>query len=393
MSAILATLPHVLPSALIDRASLAEAMETVILAAEKRNTYPTLSNVRLTGDGNTLFVTTTNLDMEIVVAIPAAADRDLDLTVPAHTLRDLLKKAPASDMVSVRQPGTNAKGEFDDFADVEFDTVVYQIAALAASNFPDFKGPSHNAAYRFTVPGETILAALDAVSFAISNEETRYYLNGVFIGDRGDGLTFVATDGHRLAKQVLAMPDGGNGMGDAILPKGLVSAVQKLWKGKKCPDTVSVEIDDKAVRFQFGDATVTGKLIDGTFPDFDRVVPKSNDKLITLSISALQDALKAVSVIASERGGKAAKFEFSGNNLTLTVNNPDQGRAVTSIDADIDFEGEFEIGFNIRYVNELLANLKGEADELIVEFNDAGSPAVFKSSRDGWTGVLMPMRA
>ena len=394
MNAILASNPFALPSALVDRAAVQKAVETALHTVEKRNTYPMLSHVRLTGDGSTLFVTGTDLDMEIVVAVPAAADIGLDLTMPAHMLKDLLKKAPKADMVAITPPDTD-----EEQAHVEFDTVDYQVATLDPTDWPSLAGPSHNEARRFTLSGETILAALDAVAFAISNEETRYYLNGAYLchtpangvqrynGHHGY-LDVVATDGHRLARQTVEAPEGCEGMPGVILPKKLIYTLQKLWKGKNTPEFVTAEVTDERVRFQFEDTTVTSKVVQGTYPDYHRVTPKHNDKPMSVSVSALREALKALSII----GGKAVKFEIGSDGLTLSMQNAESGRAVTTIDADAEFDGGLEIGFNAKYLDDFLANVNGESETLTLNFSDMAGPALVTCEREGWLGVLMPMR-
>lgn len=395
MNAIMAHNSFALPHAVIDRTALQIAMETGIHAVEKRGSYPILSNVRLTGDGNTLFVTTTDLDMEIVSAIPAAADAGFDITVTAHILRDLLKKAPAAEFVAFSQPEiVESKGSdvFDGQAGVEFDAVAYHISAIHPGDFPTFKAPSHNEARHFTLPGETLRDALDNVAFAISNEETRYYLNGVYMEVRDGNLVFVATDGHRLCKQVLTAPEGAEGMPGAILPKKLVYTLQKLWDKKNTPDSVSLSVEQSRVRIQFGNVTITSKAIDGTFPDYQRVIPRNNDKAASIEIATLQKALEAVTVIAAPKGSKAVKFDFSDSGVTMTFRNPDQGTATTTIDAEVGFSDGLVIGFNAKYVGEFLKNLKGGSETITLTFNDAGSPTLITSDREGWLGVLMPMR-
>lgn len=425
MNAILASNPSALPSAVVDRAAMQKAIETVLHTVERRNTYPILCNVRLTGDGNTLFITGTDTDMEIVAAVPAAADAGLDMTLPAHLLKDLLKGAPKDDMVAIGQPevvtkerhgGTHIDPEtnervptmvpylaYDDFAHIEFDAVDYQVEPTHPESWPEMKALSHNEARRFTLPGATFLAALDAVAFAISSEETRYYLNGAYLHhtpangvERYNGhhgfLDLVTTDGHRLSRQTIDAPEGCEGMPGVILPKKLVYTLQKLWKGKNTPEQVSVEVTEEKVRVQFGDTTITSKVIEGSFPDYHRVTPQHNDKPMTVAIAALQEAIKAVSVIASERGGKAVKFEIEAGNLTLSVLNPNQGRAVTTIDAEVGFDDGLEIGFNAKYLNDFLANVKGESETVTFTFNDSGSPTLVTCDREGWLGVQMPMR-
>ncbi|MER9768926.1 DNA polymerase III subunit beta [Mesorhizobium sp. M0189] len=384
-------------NALADRAALTRAFDIVANVVEKRNTIPILSNVCLTADGENLLVTGTDLDVEITVTIPAAVDSHFGMTLPGHTLKDLLKKATSSDFVGF----ATAIGD-SNAATVDFEKVTYRLQDLPVADFPtlDAGTPSHS----FTVPGADLVESFGGVAMAISTEETRYYLNGVYLhhvepraidayhGDHG-ALRMVATDGHRLCRQDLAASEGMAGMPGVIIPRKTVALLQKLLKGKACPASVRIEIGKTdhwgTIRLMFDDVTITSKLVDGSFPDYQRVIPTQNDKPATFKAADLAEGVRAVELISSERG-RAVKLTFSAGKCQLAVNNPDQGSATANVAADYASD-VLEIGFNAKYLQDFIATAGGE--EITLMLNDSGSPTLLTTpDRKGWLGVLMPMR-
>jgi DNA polymerase-3 subunit beta len=372
-------------SALIERARLTRAVEIVNSVVEKRNTIPILSNVAIRGHGETITLIGTDLDIEIAVTIPAAADRELGTTLTAHLLKDLLKKATASEYVAI------TTGEYRDVLD--FERVRYQLQPLSIKDYPELKAPG-DSAVTFSLPGDVFWNGIASTKGAVSTEETRYYLNGIYFHafdtDAGLKVRMVATDGHRLYCQDIDAPDGFETMPDVIVPRKTVELLHKLLKGKACPETVTVTMDSAKLRFAFDDVVITSKTIDGTFPDYMRVVPRYNDKRAVIDAETALEAIRAVTLISSERG-RACKFTFTAGNCRLTVNNPDSGSAVADIPVDYDGE-EFEIGFNAGYTTAMITDAIGEGSSFTIAMNDAGSPALITGDRAGWLGVLMPMR-
>ncbi|TIW20141.1 MAG: DNA polymerase III subunit beta [Mesorhizobium sp.] len=323
--------------------------------------------------------------------------------MPAHTMKDLVKKATASEFVGF----TAAHGD-SNAVTVDFEKVNYRLQDLPIADYPNLAGgtPTHT----FSIPGADLVESFGGVAMAISTEETRYYLNGVYLhhvepraidayhGDHG-ALRMVATDGHRLCRQDLAATEGMAGMPGVIIPRKTVALLQKLLKGKACPETVHVAIgahrhegegyvQGKAI-FSFDNVTVTTKLVDGTFPDYQRVIPTDNDKPATFKAADLAEGVRAVELISSERG-RAVKLTFSAGKCQLVVNNPDQGSATANVAADYDSD-DLEIGFNAKYMQDFIATAGGE--DITLTMADAGSPTVITTpDRKGWLGVLMPMR-
>lgn len=407
-----------LATAVADRSALTWAAEVASLASETRATLPLLTCLRLRGDGSALFLTGTNLDLSIDVRVAAAADPHLDVAVPGKLLRDILRGGPkAADMVAFTTPpvieGTEVRSGTTIPAAVfggservliDFATVKFQLAPLMTTSWPDLKGPTADApGFRaFALPTADLFAALDSVAFAISNEETRYYLNGVYmhavdLGQDGSELRFVTTDGHRMARQSIPVPVGAEGLPGVLLHKATVYLLLKLLKpakGKQLPDAVTIEVSDRMVRFMFGDVTITAKQIEGTFPDYERVTPKGNDKLATFSLAALREAIDTVSIIATERGGKAVGLSIADGQCTVTVRHPEHGTSEASVAVEYDSPkpGTFEIGFNTSYLLAIIDELRASGDKLTLAFSDMGGPALVTGDREGWLGVLMPMR-
>ncbi|TWH01786.1 DNA polymerase-3 subunit beta [Ochrobactrum sp. J50] len=340
----------------IDRSQLAHALATVTRAIESRNTIPILANVLLAVEDGQLRLTGTDLDVEITTRLPVLDCQPGSVTVPGKMLADIAKRATGD--ISLALDGgrlTVASGRSR-----------YKLDVLPAEDFPSFS------AGKFDTTLELDLAALVAPCVhCISTDETRYYLAGVYLHAVEERLVAVATDGHRLMRNVGPTGDLDYGV---ILPRKLVGLLPK--------GTVTVELSQNKVRVTSGSTVITSKLIDGTFPDYVRVIPTGNSNVLTVDRQALMKAVERVAAVADDKS-RAVKFAV-GDVLRLML----VDKASDEVEAT--FEGEpLEIGFNARYVNDML----GALDEANVRFalGDAGSPAVVKGEGE-WTGVLMPMR-
>jgi DNA polymerase-3 subunit beta len=261
---------------------------------------------------------------------------------------------------------------------------------LPDSDFPDLTAGELPIA--FTLPAETLKRLIDRTQFAISTEETRYYLNGIYFHVVGEGaearLRAVATDGHRLAKAEVPAPAGAIGMPGIIVPRKTVGEMQKLLED---PATeVALSLSDSKIRLQAGDLVLTSKLIDGTFPDYERVIPKGNDKVLTLDKAEFKSAVDRVSTISADRG-RAVKLSLADDKMVLAVNNPDSGSATDEL--AVGYEAEpLDIGFNSKYLLDIADQLTG--DEAVFKLADPGSPTLIEDKAGGGDAiyVLMPMR-
>jgi len=366
----------------LERNHLLKSLGHVHRVVERRNTYPILANVLLKASDGSIDLRATDLDIEVTENVPAMVGTAGTTTVPAHTLYEIVRKLADGAEVKLETQGeqmllSSGRSKFN-------------LACLSPDSFPDLKSGTFT--HTFTLPAATLRELIERTQFAISNEETRYYLNGIYLHTLDVNgtpvLRAVATDGHRMARAETEAPDGARGMPGIIIPKKTVGEVQKLVDGAE--GDISVEVSDTKIRFSLDNIVLLSKLIEGTFPDYDRVTPKNNDKIMNVDRASFATAVDRVSTIASERGGKAVKLSMKDGQLELSVTNPDHGTATEEI--AVEFEPEnFEIGFNARYLLDIIAQVR--SDNAVFQFNDAGSPTLVRE--DGDTKalyVLMPMR-
>lgn len=347
----------------LPKADLTRLLTATTRVVESRSRVPILENVLLSVEDGRFTARATDLDVEVSTSIAVLDATNGSTTVNAKLLADIAKKA-----------GGDVSLELEDgVLTVHSGRSRFRLATLPVDDFPSFTAGG------FDTEFDVDLASLVApVSFAISTEETRWYLNGVYLHVLDGRLVAVATDGHRLSRH-----NGGAAteFEAVILPRKLVGILPK--------GNVHVSLSKTKVRVATDDTTITSKLIDGTFPDYQRVIPTGNDKIVVVDHKALAAAVERVSVISSERG-RAVKLEILPGTINLSVNNPESGSATEEVEAD--YSGEpIEIGFNAAYLTELLANLSG--DTVRIALNDGGSPTLFSSpDDDSLLAVLMPMR-
>ena len=367
----------------LERSNLLKSLNHVHRVVERRNTIPILSNVLLRSDGTSLDMKATDLDLEITEATPAQVETAGATTVPAHLLYDIVRKLSDGSEVAL---ATNADGSA---MTVTSGRSKFSLQCLPQSDFPDLTAGSFSHTFRLKATDLKML--IDRTQFAISTEETRYYLNGIFIHTiESNGalkLRAVATDGHRLARADVEAPSGSEGMPGIIIPRKTVGELQKLVDNPEL--IVTVEVSDAKIRFTIGSIVLTSKLIDGTFPDYQRVIPTNNDKELKIDCQSFAQAVDRVSTISSERG-RAVKLALVEGQLTLTVNNPDSGSATEELAVGYDND-PLEIGFNAKYLLDITSQLSGT--EAVFMLADAGSPTLVRDlAGDDALYVLMPMR-
>jgi DNA polymerase III subunit beta len=367
----------------LERSNLLKSLNHVHRVVERRNTIPILSNVLLMADGASLDMKATDLDLEVTEATAAQVDRKGATTVPAHLLYDIVRKLPDGAEVMLKmEEGGNAVSVISGRAS-------FRLQCLPQSDFPELTAGSFS--HIFRLESAALKDLIDRTQFAISTEETRYYLNGIFLHTHDAGgklkLRAVATDGHRLARAEIDAPAGSEGMPGIIIPRKTVSELQKLVDD---PDiAVTVELSETKIRFTIGSVILTSKLIDGTFPDYQRVIPTGNDKKLVIDRQSFAAAVDRVSTISSERG-RAVKLSIADGLVTLAVNNPDSGSAVEELAADYNSD-PMEIGFNAKYLLDVAAQLTGSEARFMLA--DAGSPTLIHDTADEHAlYVLMPMR-
>ena len=374
--------------ATVERSHLLRSLSHVHRVVERRNTIPILSNVLVRADGGKLTLKATDLDLEVTETVAAEVGQSGATTVPAHILHDIVRKLPDGAEVSLDT------GEGPQLA-LKSGRSRFTLQMLPESDFPDLTTGEFQT--RFSLPAATIKKLIDRTQFAISTEETRYYLNGIYLHVVTVGkkpmLRAVATDGHRLAQAQVDAPAGAEKMAGVIVPRKAVGEIQKLVEGGD--GEIAVEISDTKIRVTIpasgsgGDVILTSKLIDGTFPDYARVIPQGNDKILKVDRREFADAVDRVSTISSERG-RAVKIGLTEGKMTLSVNNPDSGSATEELGVDYPAD-DIEIGFNARYLLDVAGQLETGTAEF--RFADPGSPTLILD--DGAADalyVLMPMR-
>lgn len=414
-----------IPSALVERAPLADALTRVAKVVEKRSTIPVLSHVKLSGTGSAIVALGTDLDMTIRVPIAGAVDSRFSATAPADMLAKVLK-AQASEYVEITAEPARAgvapaiNSERPPRLVLDFEGPRSTLDGRDVADFPDMAEKDFT--HSFGLGVDVLRRALESTDFAISSEETRYYLNGVFVHtvtehETGeDVLRFVATDGHRLSRVSIPAPAGSFSMPPSIIPRKAVKVLLGELKRKALKNTGTVFLDFAAGQIRFrlpGCVEITTKAIDGSFPDYARVTPLGNPHRVAVDSSAMAAAVKGVLNVSSERG-RAVKLSILGfgglGEIGLSVTNPDAGVSSASVSAAVTgangTEIAVDIGFNGTYLLDMLARAPGAAEIMLGDRKlradgpsdvDPGAPALFRSAEAEdpgfrWLGVLMPMR-
>ncbi|MBD8891902.1 DNA polymerase III subunit beta [Roseibium litorale] len=369
--------------ATLERTDLLKSLTHVHRVVERRNTIPILSNVLLRAEGGALQLKATDLDLEIVETVPAMVEMGGATTVPAHMIYDIVRKLPDGSQVVLETTSDNATLE------IRAGRSRFSLQMLPETDFPDLTAGEFS--HGFSLTAAEFRKLIDTTQFAISTEETRYYLNGIYMhsvdGAKGPRFRAVATDGHRLAQAEVTAPSGSMGMPGVIVPRKTVGEIQKLLE---TPDAnVQIELSETKIRITTGAVVLTSKLIDGTFPDYGRVIPQGNDKEMRVDRDEFKEAVDRVSTISSERG-RAVKLSLSEGRMVLAVNNPDSGSATEEL--AVEYESTpLEIGFNSRYLLDIANQLT--SDTALFRLADSGSPTLIQDNTiDDCIFVLMPMR-
>jgi DNA polymerase-3 subunit beta len=363
--------------ATIERATLLKGLSHVQSVVERRNTIPILSNVLIEAVEGSLRLMATDLDLQINESVAAAVDQPGAITVSAHTLFDIARKLPEGAQVSL----SAADGRMAIVAG----RARFSLGTLPRDDFPVIA--EGELPTSFELPAETLKQIIDKTRFAISTEETRYYLNGIFLHLSDDVLKAAATDGHRLARVTVAKPEGSDGMPDVIVPRKCIAELRKLLD--EVDGSVGVSLSSTKIRFDLGSAILTSKLIDGTFPDYSRVIPTANDKILKLDPKSFMEGVDRVSTIATEKT-RAVKMGLDRDRITLSVTSPENGTAAEEVPGEY-VSAPFEIGFNSRYLLDILGQI--DSDMVEVHLADAAAPTLIRENdKSPALYVLMPMR-
>ena len=368
-----------------ERAALLKSLAHVQSVVERRTTIPILSNVKLEAADNGISLTATDMDLSVVDQTEAEVIRPGATTAAAHTLYDVVRKLPEGSHIELERSEQGAE------LTLRSGRTTFDLPCLPAADFPAMTDDGLD--HTFSLPVSDLTRLIDRTRFAVSTEETRYYLNGIFLHAIEEGaascLRSVATDGHRLARVEVALPEGAAGMPGVIIPRKTVGELRKLIEELEPDALVEVALSNARIRFKVGSALLRSRLIDGTFPDYERVIPSDNDKLMVMPTAELAQAVDRVATISTDKS-RAIKLAMATGKLTLTAISPDAGRAVDEVDVDYQSDA-MEIGFNARYILDITGQIEGNEIELALA--DAGAPTLLRDPKDSSTlYVLMPMR-
>jgi DNA polymerase-3 subunit beta len=374
----------------IERTALLKALGHVQSVVERRNTIPILSNVLLSAGQGQVAFSATDLDMEITDSSPCQVESPGQITAPAHTLYEIVRKLPEGADVSLSYAGDDPR------LTVSAGRSRFNLPVLPAGDFPVMS--AEGLAGGVEIDTGELIRLIDKTRFAISTEETRYYLNGLYLHavvEEGQAkLRAVATDGRRLALAEMPAPDGFSGAPGVIIPRKTINEARRLLDDGG--ENVTLGISAQKVRLGVGNTAMTSKVIDGSFPPYERVIPRDNKRVMTLDNALFAAAVDRVATISTEQS-RAVKLAIESGRMTLTVRNMDAGQAVEEL--EIDYEGEpFEIGFNARYILDVTSQIGGEITEFRFAEHVGGAtvldPTLVLDPTDaGVQYVLMPLRA
>ncbi|WP_417806542.1 DNA polymerase III subunit beta [Thioclava sp.] len=367
----------------IERAVLLKAVSQAQSVVERRNTIPILANVLIEAEGDTVQFRATDLDIEVVDKAPAKVEQAGATTVSALMLHEIVRKLPDGALVAIANDP--AAGRLS----VQAGRSSFNLATLPKEDFPVMASSEYAA--NFAAKAGVLKRLFDKSKFAISTEETRYYLNGVYMhvatGEDGQVLRCVATDGHRLARIDAALPDGASDMPGVIVPRKTVNEMRKLLDDDD--QEIAVSVSETKVRFATPAIMLTSKVIDGTFPDYTRVIPVGNTRQLEVDAKEFAKAVDRVATVSSERS-RAVKLSLEADKLVLSVNAPDAGAAEEELVVAYNDE-PLEIGFNAKYLQEIADQV--DRENAVFLFNSSGDPTLMREGGDtSAVYVVMPMR-
>ncbi len=366
--------------ATVEQAALTKVLDRIHRVVERRNTIPILGNILVEVGQDDIRFRATDLDISLQDSVRAEVSAKGSITIPGHLFHDVVKKLPQGSQVVLEQE--------EHVVVVKAGRSRFKLPTLPVGDFPDL--PFGDLTHSFAMTGKDLHGIFDRARFAISSEETRYYLNGVYfhtaVTHNVQMIRGVATDGHRLAQVETKIPDGAAGMSGIIIPTKAVTEMLRLFAAD---DEIQIEVNQSKLQASTRTMTLLTKLIDGTFPDYGRVIPQNNDKIMKVARKDLAAATDRVATVSSERG-RAVKMSLSTGKLVLAVSNPDSGSATEEMDVDYESDA-LDVGFNSRYLADILAEIVG--DIVVMKFADPGSPTIVSSEADDSAlYVLMPMR-
>ncbi|MBX7146288.1 MAG: DNA polymerase III subunit beta [Alphaproteobacteria bacterium] len=367
---------------IVDRAILLKSLLHIQSVVERRNTIPILSNVLIEAEQDRLDLTATDLDITIVEKIPSQTLAPGSVTLPAHTLYDIVRKLPEGCELHLEE---SKAGQLF----LKAGRSKFTLSTLPRDDFPSLA--VDDLTHNFFIPADFLKKLIDRTKFAISTEEARYYLNGIFLHtlktSEGIMLRSVATDGHRLARVEVKLSDNIGLDSGIIIPRKTVTELKKLVD--EFNDPIKISFSDTKISFSVGDAFLVSKLIDRAFPDYQKVIPENNDKMFTVERNMFAQAVDRVATICSDKS-RAVKLHLKPSVLSIHASSPENGTAFEEVEINYKAD-DLEIGFNARYLMDIVQQIEGE--KIKFSLSDAASPVLINDTEDqAALYILMPMR-
>ncbi|MDF2369422.1 MAG: DNA polymerase III subunit beta [Rhizobiaceae bacterium] len=366
----------------VERNEFLDALAATKGAVARTSTIPILNNILLRVRDGALHITATDLEIQVEATCPAEIDGFTEDTIPGAVLTDFVNKAREDRPIKATGDGASIK--------FQSSRTNIRLASLPGADFPVWG--DRTATHHFSISAKLLRETLEKVGKAVSSEEARYYLNGIHMHHDGAGkLVFVATDGHRLIKRTMDAPDGTDeSMPAIIIPRFCLAAVTRLLADMEKSDTpVTINFSENQIQVQTSAATITSKLIDGTFPDYQRVIPAGNPHVYRIRTALMKSALERISTLPS--GGRSVAFEFGAGKLSLTLRNGTGDEIEDALDIDGSDEA-VRIGFNARYMLDLLSVI--DTDSFEIELKGPSDPGrIVPCGSEELESVIMPARA
>ena len=362
----------------ISRDALLRPLQAVSGIVERRQTLPILANVLLEQKDGRLFVTATDLEMQITASSELAGKQDQSVTVGARKLQDLLRALPEESTLNV----DTAAGKMT----LRAGRSRFNLQTLPAADYPRI-GVSQEQIQTITLPQRDFRGLLKLAEFAMAQQDIRYYLNGMLLVIDKGSLQAVATDGHRLSYASISVPVSSYARQEVILPRKTVLELGKLLEESE--SAVTIDVLANQVRFRFSNVELVSKVVDGKFPDYNRVIPSGHPKQIELQRGELLQALQRAAILSNEKF-RGVRLVLGTDQLKIICTNSEQEEAEEEL--EVAYKGEpLDIGFNITYLLDVLHNLA--AERVLLALGDANSSAlVTMPERSDYKYVVMPMR-
>ncbi len=360
-----------------ERDTLLTPLQQVGGVVEKRQTLPILANILLNVKEGVLTLTATDLEVEMRTRLPVESDGDFDFTLPARKLLDICRALPEHASIRISVDGERAR--------LESARSRFTLGTLPPQDYPVVEPAASS--HRFTVTERLLKRLIDKTQFAMAQQDVRYYLNGMLLEVGNGQIRTVATDGHRLAVSENSCEVAEGVDVQVIIPRKAVLELGRLLGDSE--EKVNVDISSNHIRLALGDTLFTSKLIDGKFPDYQRVIPSETDKTVVADKELLKQALLRTSILSNEKY-RGIRFQFSPQSLELIAHNPEQEEAQEVV--EVDYDGcELVIGFNVGYLIEVLNVI--DSDQVTLLLSDPDSSCLVKDAHnDDSRYVIMPMR-